>query len=120
METPITETTRRDPPFETTVVHNRDGIVIHLTGEIDIAACERLRDLIELNMGPQQTIILDLSGVEFMDSSSLRILVQSRGALTTDGGSLKLRNPSVAAHRLVTVAGVEALLDNDTERHRMD
>jgi len=121
METPITEETPRDPPFETTVVHNRDGIVIHLSGEVDIAACERLRDVIEPNMGPQQTIILDLSGVEFIDSSSLRILVQARGALGTDGGSLKLRNPSVAAQRLLTLAGIEALLDDDaTARDRMD
>jgi len=41
--------------------------------------------------------VLDLSGVEFMDSSSLRYLVQARGDLTADGGSLKFRNPSVGA-----------------------
>ena len=106
------------PKFETTVVHEDDAIVIYVNGEIDIAACERLRDAIEPNMGPHQTIILDLSGVEFMDSSSLPILVQARGALTVDGGSLKLRNPSAAAHRLLSVSGAEALLDDDVEQQR--
>lgn len=81
------------PQFETRVVQEVNAIVIYVSGHIDIATCQRLRDAIEPNMGPQQTIILDLSGVEFMDSSSLRILVQARGALTLDGGSLKLRNP---------------------------
>ena len=60
-------------------MHEDDDIVISVSGEIDIAACERLRDAIEPNMGPHQTIILDPSGVEFMDSSSLPILVQARG-----------------------------------------
>ena len=45
-----------------------------------------------------------------MDSSFLNVLVQARGTLTADGGSLFLRNPSVAAHRLVTIGGMEALL----------
>ena len=48
--------------FETTVVQEDDAIVIYVNGEVDIAACERLRDVIEPNMGPRQTIVLDLSG----------------------------------------------------------
>jgi anti-sigma B factor antagonist len=106
--------------FSTEVVSDGDAIVIYVSGEVDVAACERLRDVLEPNMGPKQTIVLDLSGVEFMDSSSLRYLVQARGDLTADGGSLKLRNPSVAAHRLLTLAKAEALLEDDAEQHRSD
>lgn len=109
-----------DLQFETRVVQESAAIVIYVRGEIDMAACERLRDVIEPNMGPQQTIILDLSGVEFMDSSSLPFLVQARGALTSDGGSLKLRNPSRAAHRLLTLAGAESLLDDDANEQRRE
>ena len=116
METASTESGDRDRRFETRVVQQVDGIVIYVSGEVDLAACQRLRDVIEPNLGPQQSIILDMSDVEFMDSSSLRFLVQARGALTGDGGSLTLRNPSVAAHRLLTLAGAEALLDDDSGR----
>ena len=96
---------------------SRDGNVtlIRVVGEIDIATCERLRDAIEPHLGPQQTIVLDLTGVEFMDSSSLHMLVQARGTLTADGGSLFLRNPSLAAHRLLTIAGLEDLLEADAD-----
>ena len=41
-------------------------------------------------------------------------------ALTADGGSLALRNPSVAAHRLLTLTKAEALLEDDAEQHRSD
>lgn len=107
-----------DDGFSTSVTRDGDAVLICVTGEIDVATCERLRDAIEPHLGPRQTIILDLSGVEFMDSSSLSVLVQARGTLTADGGSLFLRNPSVAAHRLVTIAGLEDLLSTDPDTHR--
>ncbi len=53
-----------------------------------------------------------------MDSASLRFLVHARGDLTADGGSLKPRNPS--AHRLLTLANAEALLEDDADQHRPD
>ena len=92
-----------------------DATVIQVRGEIDLATCERLRDAIEPHLGPQQTIILDLSAADFMDSSCLGVLMQARGTLTIDGGSLTLRNPSVAARRLLTLAGVEHLLQVDAD-----
>jgi anti-anti-sigma factor len=73
--------------FSTEAVEEAGSLVIYLRGELDLATCERLRDVIEPNMGPRQTIVLDLSGVDFMDSSCLHVLVQARGALTADGGS---------------------------------
>ncbi len=99
-------------PEFSVVVERVDGqVIVHVGGEIDIATCEQLRDAIEPHLGPQQTMVLDLAGVGFMDSSCLRILQQARGTLTADGGSLILRNPSVAARRLLTAAGVQELLD---------
>ena len=71
-------------------------------------------------MGPKQTIVLDLSEVEFMDSSVLHVLVQARGQLTENGGSLVLRNPSRAAHRLLTVAGANDLLEADAQDYPSD
>jgi anti-anti-sigma factor len=68
-------------------------------------------------MGPEQRIILDLSGVEVMDSSCVTVLVQARGSLTADGGSLILRNPSIIARRLLSIAGIEFILAEHAERH---
>jgi anti-sigma B factor antagonist len=106
--------------FSIEAAQDGDATVIHVRGEIDIATCERLRDAIEPHLGPQQTIILDLSGVAFMDSSSLPVLLHARSTLTADGGSLVLRNPSVAARRLLTIAGVQHLLQADADRHAPD
>jgi anti-anti-sigma factor len=106
-----------DLPFSTEVVRVDGNTVIYVQGEIDVATAERLRDAIEPHMGPDQTIVLDLSGVEFMDSSCIRVLVQARGELTENGGSLVLRNPSPGAHRVLTLTGVEFILSEDAEEH---
>ena len=106
--------------FSTEVNATDEATVIHVRGEIDIATAGRLRDVIEPHMGPKQTIILDLSEVDFMDSSALHVLVQARGQLTENGGSLILRNPSTAAHRLLTVAGANDLLETDAQDHPSD
>jgi anti-anti-sigma factor len=101
--------------FSTEVAQVGNETIIHVRGEIDMATCERLRDAIEPHLGPRQAIVLDLSGVEFMDSSCLRVLQQARGTLTADGGSLVLRNPSNAARRTLTVAEAQDLLEADVD-----
>ena len=106
--------------FSTEVNATDAATVIHVRGEIDIATAGRLRDVIEPHMGPDQTIILDLSEVEFMDSAVLHVLVQARGRLTENGGSLILRNPSSAAHRILTVAGANYLLEADARDNPPD
>jgi anti-anti-sigma factor len=103
--------------FSTEVAQTGNATVIYVRGEIDIATCERLRDAIEPHLGPGQSVILDLSGVEFIDSSGLHVLEQARGQLTADGGSLILRNPSRAAHRLLSVTKTEDLLEADADAH---
>jgi anti-anti-sigma factor len=105
------------PLFSTKVVETVDGTVIHVQGEIDIQTAERLRDAIEPHMGPGQAIVLDLSGVRFMDSTCITVLVQARGALTQDGGSIILRNPSEFARRVLDVTGIEFILDEDAADH---
>jgi anti-anti-sigma factor len=98
-----------DQPLAGTVVGDGREVVAYVTGDIDVATCGRLRDAIEPHLGPHQHVTLDLSGVTFMDSSCLGVLEHARTKLTEDGGSLVLRNPSRAAHLLLSAAGMTLL-----------
>ena len=106
-----------EPNFSTEVETLEGATLIRVRGEIDMATCERLRDAIEPHLGPAQRLVLDFSGVEFMDSSCLKVLVQARGALTADGGSLVLRNPSQMARRLLNATELQDMLDDDARDH---
>lgn len=103
-------------PLHLSVVVVEEGrrVVAHVSGEVDLATCGRLRDAIEPHLAPGQLVVLDLSGVTFMDSSCLAVLEQARTTLTADGGSLILRNPSTAARHLLTVAGMTKLFAVET------
>jgi anti-sigma B factor antagonist len=99
------------PAFVVDVTEEAGQVIGHVSGEIDLSSCQRLRDAIEPHLGPRQRIMLDLSGVSFMDSSCLRVLLQTRTALSADGGSLILRNPSRATRRLLSASGMDDLFD---------
>jgi anti-sigma B factor antagonist len=106
-----------EPDFDTRVETAEGAITIYVTGEIDMTTCERLRDVIEPHLGPEQRIVLDLAGVRFMDSSMLNLLVQARGRLTEDRGSLVLRNPSDLARRILAATHLQDLLEEDAREH---
>jgi anti-sigma B factor antagonist len=93
-----------------TVFDHGAQVVAHVTGEIDMATCGRLRDAIEPHLGSGQRVVLDLSGVTFMDSSCLGVLEDAHTRLTADGGSLILRNPSSVARHLISATGLTKLL----------
>lgn len=105
---------RIDGQLAVRVVDDGREIVAHVTGDIDMATCARLRDAIEPHLGLGQRMVLDLSEVTFMDSSCLGVLEHARTTLTSDGGSLILRNPSRATTRLLSLAGMNALFDIET------
>jgi anti-sigma B factor antagonist len=103
--------------FSTKITQDGSATVVHVRGEIDMESCGRLRDAIEPFMGPHQSIVLDLSEVRFMDTTMITLLVQARGRLTADGGSLVLRNPSDVARTILTISGLQDLLDADAAEH---
>jgi stage II sporulation protein AA (anti-sigma F factor antagonist) len=104
-----------DDDLTVAVTQSAGHTVVHVSGEIDVATCERLRDAIEPHLGPEQRVVLDLSRVSFMDSSCLTVLLKARTTRTADGGSLILRNPSDAARRVLSVTGVEALFEHEED-----
>ena len=106
-----------EPLFSTKVVDSDDRPTIYVKGEIDPTVAGRLRDAIEPHMGPRQTIVLDFSGVRFVDSSGIYVIVNARGSLTKDGGSLILRNPSPQTHKVLNLCGVEFTLADDLAGH---
>lgn len=92
-----------------------EGISVH--GEVDLSSAEPFAEEASKAVmeAPATSFLVDLSGVTFMDSSCLAVLLLARTTLTADGGSLILRNPSDAARRLFSVAGLTALFELDVE-----
>lgn len=95
-------------PLEVQVNRDRpQAAVVAVRGEIDLTSAPRLREALipEVEQG---TTVLELSGVDFCDSSGLRVLVEA-GHTARDGGtSLRLAAVSPAVMQVLElVSAVE-------------
>jgi anti-anti-sigma factor len=74
-------------------------------GEIDLASRDHLRSVLEAIDGD---VIVDLTGLSYLDSSGIGVLVAQRNRLTANGGSLQLRDPQPAVRQVLEIVGLEA------------
>ena len=93
----------------------REGrcLEIHLKGELDHHAAKemmrRLNSETELVMPLQLT--LDFSGVAFMDSSGIAVVMRSRQRVSAWGGKIKLRHVPPQPRKVLDAAGVGRLIE---------
>jgi anti-sigma B factor antagonist len=80
-----------------------------LVGEIDAHTAGRLTYAFD----DPGDLVLDLSGVEFVDSSGLRVLIELHQNRSRAGDTLVLRTPSPAVRRLLEISGVADYLTVD-------
>jgi anti-sigma B factor antagonist len=87
-------------------VSNDDGLaVIKVEGEIDIASSPALGAALD-HVDADRHVVLDLGGVDFMDSSGLKVLIGQTVRRGEAGGSLYVRNASSAVRRVVEITGL--------------
>lgn len=65
--------------------------VVAVTGEIDVSTSPHLRDtILELLERQKRRLVIDLDGIDFLDSTGLGILVGASKRLRAAGGTLTL------------------------------
>lgn len=86
-----------------------EGLVVSVSGEIDHHSASGMRrevDNIIWNRRPTH-LILDMSEVEFMDSSGLGFIMGRYALMREIGGNLSLRNPSPVVMKMLTMTGFD-------------
>lgn len=79
--------------------------VLNAAGVIDAHTAEDLSGRLD-ELGVDGNVHLDLSAVEFIDSSGLRALVNAHQALDGAGHQLRLSGISAAVDRLLEITGL--------------
>ena len=74
-----------------------------LVGELDMATCDGLTELLRSASAGHDPVVLDFSGVSFMDSSGLRALLEGAG-LPNEGGPVVILNPSPQVRRVLDIS----------------
>ena len=81
------------------------GRVVALAGELDAATCRGLAD--ELLAPPGSLIVVDLSGLDFMDSSGLGTIHVARRRAIQEGGNLVVSRPNAMVQRVFEITGLD-------------
>jgi len=93
------------------VEHEADGLVIRAFGELDLSNAETLdAELRRAIGGDAGSIVLDLSGLDFIDSTGLRVLISAAKQSRQDGARLAIRRGSEAVQQVIAVSGVDGTL----------
>lgn len=102
VESSVVELTRTD---------EGGAVVIAVSGDLDIATADQLfRDANEaLRAHAPTTLVLDLAGVAFLDSSGIGTLVELRNVAGDTGGEVVLRRPSVRTRRLLEITALDSV-----------
>jgi anti-sigma B factor antagonist len=100
----------RDEPAEAVIEARTDtsgAPVIAVSGELDMSNAARLEATIEAVVAAKpDRLIFDLSGLRFMDSAGIAVLLGAAGKVT----SIELRDPSPPVRRVVELTGLESVL----------
>jgi len=88
---------------------HQGAVIARLTGEVDLSNAESIGGaLAEATPNRSLALVLDLSGVEYLDSAGIRMIFQLRGKLRARGQALWLVVPlPSAANDTLRLAGVQ-------------
>lgn len=89
-------------------IERADGaVVVSLAGELDLYNANAVRDvLLECCAESPDRLIIDLSGVKFIDSTALGVLIEARTRLPNRRGFL-LAAPGLETRRALEISGLD-------------
>src|SRR5258708_23486340 len=85
--------------------------IMSVGGEIDLYTAPRLHGELVTALaggGPEQ-IVVDMSGVEFCDSTGMNVLLAAHRRAREQGGDLELAAPRPAIKKILQVTGLETV-----------
>lgn len=91
--------------------------VVTVTGRVDSATSGELEAALKALLGKgASNLVLDLSGVDFLSSSGLRVMVTTRKALKEAGGEVVIAQPSDRVKETLELAGLDVLFTSHPTR----
>ena len=95
-----------------TTLVNDDKMIVYLSGEIDHHYSREIRESLDKLIVLQRPacLILDLSGVDFMDSSGLGLILGRYKKIKELSGSMYICGAGEKTLRILKMAGVDKLI----------
>jgi anti-sigma B factor antagonist len=102
-------------PFTATTSDEPGQVRVSLAGECDMAVGEQLNEALQAAVRRCEVVVVDLAGVEFLDSSGVHGLVAAHRSARERGGRLYLERATGPVATVLDVTGVAGLLGRDQQ-----
>jgi anti-sigma B factor antagonist len=99
--------------MELSIEVTREGndATVTVAGELDLSTAPDLQDALADLTGEPRTVVVDLSGLEFCDSTGLAALLGAHKTLSDNGGTLELLAPNPMLVNLVRITGLDDVFE---------
>jgi anti-anti-sigma factor len=96
-------------PFDVALEQRGDDLWVLPAGDLDLAAAPDFADALSLaRSSDAATIVVDLAGLEFLDSTGIGVLV--RACSSPDGRRMRLREGPPQVMRVLQISGLASEL----------
>ena len=91
------------------------ALVVRLYGEIDQHCVSEIRDDIDRQIAIRNinSLIVDLGGVEFMDSSGIGMIMGRYKNMVSRGGKMMLVRPQPQVDKVLELSGIKKLFEKN-------
>ncbi|MBG0814261.1 STAS domain-containing protein [Planomonospora sp. ID82291] len=85
--------------------------IVTIVGEIDLYTAPRLQSELDrlLDESTATFMVVDMSGVEFCDSTGMNVLLSAFKRLREQGGALEMAGPRPAVRKILQVTGLDSV-----------
>lgn len=89
---------------------NETTCVLDIEGEIDVYTSPQLKlDIVKLAESGIKTLVINLSKVEYLDSTGLGVLIGGLKRLREAGGNMIIVGPSMRILRIFEITGIDKI-----------
>jgi anti-anti-sigma factor len=97
--------------FRFTSEYSEGRLVVRVIGELDLAAAPEVSEALSpRSIDGYEAVVVDLSGLDFIDSSGIRVFCRAAETAREHGVSFRLVEPSRNVARTLEIAGVAGWL----------
>jgi anti-sigma B factor antagonist len=83
-----------------------DSVIVSVQGELDVTSSQRFDDYLSAAAADRDRVILDMSAVDFMDTTALAVIVGHWRRLVADGGVFLLAGARYRYTKALWITGL--------------
>lgn len=97
--------------FDKSIEHNDDFQLIKLKGDFDVYSEDEFKGFIEENLDENKDLVIDLSDLDYLDSTGLGMFMNIHNKQKSKGKTVKIINAKDNIKKLFKITDLTALFD---------